>query len=157
MKYVILSLVVPVFFVNILSADEVVPNKAMQVSKSTIFYAGNYSRILEDLIDGVNKLDLNATQKNQLQEILKNDINPVIVREKEYKSANLKIINMLNELKYNDNEIKNELTILDQLNKEILDKSMKAILAVRKVIGLEKFKKIDLFPINQNEKYIQSR
>ncbi len=157
MKYVILSLVVPVFFVNILSADEVAPHKAMQVSKSTIFYPGNYSRILEDLIDGVNKLDLNATQKNQLKGILKNDINPVIVREKEYKSANLKIIYMLNELKYNDNEIKNELNILDQLNKEILDKSMKAILSVRKVIGLEKFKKIDLFPINQNEKYIQLR
>ena len=64
---------------------------------------------------------------------------------------------MLNELKYNDNEIKNELNILDQLNKEILEKSMKAILSVRKVIGLEKFKKIDLFPINQNEKYIQLR
>ena len=157
MKYVILSLVVLVFFVNILSADEVVPHKAMEVRKSNIFYLGNYSKILENLIDGVNKLDLNATQKEQLKEILKNDINPVIVREKEYKSANLKIINMLNELKYNDNEIKNELTILDQLNKEILDKSMKAILAVRKVIGLEKFKKIDLFPINQNEKYIQLR
>ena len=96
-------------------------------------------------------------KKNQLNEILNNDINPVIVREKEYKAANLKIINMLNELKYNDNEIKNELTILDQRNKEILDKSMKAILAVRKVIGLEKFKEIDLFPINQNEKYIQLR
>jgi len=106
MKYVILSLVVSVFFVNILSTDEGVPHKAMQVSKSTVFCPGNYSRILEDLIDGVNKLDLNATQKNQLKEILKNDINPVIVREKEYKSANLKIINMLNELKYNDNEIK---------------------------------------------------
>ena len=157
MKYVILSLVVLVFFVKILSADEVVPHKAMEVRKSNIFYLGNYSRILENLIDGVNKLDLNATQKNQLNEILNNDINPVIVREKEYKAANLKIINMLNELKYNDNEIKNELNILDQLNKEILEKSMKAILSVRKVIGLEKFKKIDLFPINQNEKYIQLR
>lgn len=102
-------------------------------------------------------MDLNATQKKQLKAILKNDINPVIEREKEYKSANLKIIYMLNELKYNDNEIKNELNVLDQLNKEILDKSMKSILAVRKVIGLEKFKKIDLFPINQYEKYIQMR
>ena len=67
MKYVILSLVVPVFFVNILSADEVVPHKAMEVRKSNIFYLGNYSKILENLIDGVNKLDLNATQKKPIK------------------------------------------------------------------------------------------
>lgn len=49
MKYILLSLVVLVLFVNILSADEVVPHKAMWVRKSNIFYLDNYSRILENL------------------------------------------------------------------------------------------------------------
>ena len=101
-----------------------------------------YSMRVHHAIMKANTLDLTDAQKKELADIQEKYLFPMVRREADFKISHMKIMDMLQDPNFDPAKVKAEIKVSNDINLEMANMSVDALTAIRKSIGIDKFKKI---------------
>jgi hypothetical protein len=103
-----------------------------------------YSMMVQHVIMKANTLDLTDAQKKELANIEEKSLYPLVQKEADFKVSHMKIMSMLRDPNFDPSKVKAEIKASNDINLEMANMSVDALVAVRNAIGLENFKKARL-------------
>jgi hypothetical protein len=103
-----------------------------------------YSMMVQHVIMKANTLDLTDAQKKELANIEEKYLYPLVQKEADFKISHMKIMSMLRDPNFDPSKVKAEIKASNDINLEMANTSVDALVAVRNAIGLENFKKARL-------------
>jgi hypothetical protein len=101
-----------------------------------------YSMMVHHVLIQANKLDLTDTQRKDLASIREKYVYPMVRKEADFKISHMKIMDMLQDPNFDPAKVKAEVKLSNDINLEMANMSVDALAAIRKAIGVDKFKKI---------------
>ncbi|MBI2486776.1 MAG: hypothetical protein HYW01_07435 [Deltaproteobacteria bacterium] len=101
-----------------------------------------YTMMVHHVLIQANKLDLTDTQKKDLASIREKYVYPMVRKEADFKISHMKIMDMLQDPNFDPAKVKAEVKLSNDINLEMANMSIDALTAIRKAIGIDKFKKI---------------
>lgn len=101
-----------------------------------------YSMMVHHVLMKVNTLGLTHAQKQDLVNIREKYLYPIVRKETDSKISHMKIMDMLHDPNFDPAKVKAEVKLSNDINLEMANMSIDALAAIRKSIGIDKFKKI---------------
>jgi hypothetical protein len=101
-----------------------------------------YSMMVHHVLMKANTLDLTDAQKKELANIQDKYLYPLVQKEADFKISHMKIMSMLQDPNFDPAKVKAEVKLSNDINVEMANMSIDALTAIRKSIGIDKFKKI---------------
>ena len=101
-----------------------------------------YSMMVHHVLMKANTLDLTDAQKKELANIQDKYLYPLVQKEADFKISHMKIMSMLQDPNFDASKVKAEIKASNDINLELANMSIDALTAIRKTIGIDKFKKI---------------
>ena len=101
-----------------------------------------YSMMVHHVLMKVNTLGLTHAQKQDLVNIREKYLYPIVRKETDFKISHMKIMDMLHDPDFDPAKVKTEVKLSNDINLEMANMSIDALTAIRKSIGIDKFKEI---------------
>lgn len=87
-------------------------------------------------------LDLTSSQRQEIENIKRDYLYPMIQKEKDFKISNVKVMDLLKEPDFEPQEVKSAIETSIKLSMENALMSVDAIAAIRKAVGMDNFNKL---------------
>jgi Spy/CpxP family protein refolding chaperone len=160
MKRLATSLVILVFIASLSFAQGMMQQKKGQTGGGMMGMQGGmmehmmggmhpmiYSMMVEHVLMRANTLSLTDTQRKELADIKEKYVYPMVHKEADFKISHMKIMDMLQDPNFDPAKVKAQIKASDNINLEMASMSVDALVAIRKAIGVENFKKAEMMPI----------
>ena len=122
-------------FQNITSAN----NKQAEFTGGT---APSISKVVDQLLNYANTLQLTEQQKESLSAIREKYVYPIAQKEADHYIAIMKVGSLMQDPNFDVDQVKKETKILEEISIEMAYMSIDAIAEIRSIVGIENFKTI---------------
>ncbi|MGE5443085.1 MAG: hypothetical protein ACM3SR_00585 [Ignavibacteriales bacterium] len=106
-----------------------------------------YSMMVDHVLMRANTLNLTDTQKKELVDVQEKYVYPMVHKEADFKISHMKVMNMLQDPNFDPAKVKAEVKASNDINLDMANMSVDALAAIRKAIGVENFKKVEMMPM----------
>lgn len=147
MKGLISSLLILVCFSSFSSAQQMkvqndvndnnVKDETMKTKKEMKSYTMVYYFLMNAMM-----LDLTDSQRQELDDIKKNYLYPMIEKDMDFQIFQLKVMDMLKEADFDPNKVKTAIEVSINLTRENAIMSIDALAAIRKAVGIDNYKNL---------------
>lgn len=125
--------------------------------KSSSYMMGRYSRMMNDMISGALRMDLNEEQKTKVSKLRDDYLYPMTKDENTLRNANMNILKMLENPAFDPAKVKEEIGKSNELDKKLSDTYVDGLVSLRDTIGKEKYELLSKAVNRYRDNLIQMR
>ncbi len=125
--------------------------------KSRSYKMGMYSRMLNDMISGALRMDLTEEQKTGVSKLRDDFLYPITKDENTLKTANMKILKMLENPAFDPVKVKEEIGKSNEIDKKLSDTYVDGLASLRETIGTEKYEELTKSVNRYRDNLVQMR